>query len=85
LKLNDTHQLLVYADDVSILGGSIHTIKKSTEVLVVASKQIGLEVYAEKMKYMAMYKDHNAGQNSNINVGNKSFERVEHFRYWEQP
>ena len=49
LKLNDTHQLLVYADAVSILGGSIHTIKKSTEVLVVASKQIGLEVYAEKI------------------------------------
>ena len=27
LKLNDTCQLLVYADDVNILGGSVHTIK----------------------------------------------------------
>ena len=28
LKLNGTHQLLTYADDVNILGGSIHTVKK---------------------------------------------------------
>ena len=28
-KLNSTHQLLVYADDVNILGGSVDTVKKS--------------------------------------------------------
>jgi len=39
-KLNGTHQLLVNADDVNILGGSIHTVKKKAEVLVVASKEI---------------------------------------------
>jgi hypothetical protein len=36
--LNSTHQLLVYADDVNILGGSIHTIKKNAGALAVASK-----------------------------------------------
>ena len=39
-KLNGTHQLLVYADDVDILGGSIHTIRKNTVALLTASKNI---------------------------------------------
>jgi hypothetical protein len=49
LKLNGAHQLLVYADDVNILGGSAHAIKENTEALVVASKEIGLEVNAGKL------------------------------------
>jgi hypothetical protein len=32
LKLNNTHQLLVYADDVNALGGSVHIVRKNTEV-----------------------------------------------------
>jgi hypothetical protein len=51
LKLNGGHQCLVYTDDVNIVGGSIHTIKKNTKALVVASKEIFLEVNAEKTKY----------------------------------
>jgi hypothetical protein len=62
LKSNGTHQLLVYADDDIILGGSIHTIRKNTEALLIASKEIGLEVNAEKTKYMVMSRDQNAGQ-----------------------
>jgi hypothetical protein len=32
VKLNGTHQLLVYADDVNVLGGRIHTIKKNQKL-----------------------------------------------------
>jgi hypothetical protein len=48
LKLNGTHQLLVYAYDANIFGGSVHTIKENAETLVVASKYIELEVNADK-------------------------------------
>jgi len=44
LKLKGTHQLLIYADDVIILGGSIHTIQKITEALTFACMEIGLKV-----------------------------------------
>jgi len=44
VKLNGTHQLLVYGDDVNILGGSVHTIKKNAEALVVATKETGLSL-----------------------------------------
>jgi hypothetical protein len=47
LKLNGTHQLLVCAD-VNILGGNVHNIQKNAEALVVANKEIGLEVNAGK-------------------------------------
>jgi hypothetical protein len=61
LKLNGTHRLLAYADDVNILGGSIHTLKENAEALVAATREIGLEVSADKTKYMAMSRDQNAG------------------------
>jgi hypothetical protein len=51
LKLNGTHQLLVYVNDVNILGGSLHTpTKKNTEAFVVASEDAELEVNADKTK-----------------------------------
>jgi hypothetical protein len=60
LKLNGTHQLLAYADDVNILGRSVYTIK-SAGASVVASKLIGLDVHADKTKYMVMSRDKDAG------------------------
>ena len=83
LKLNGTCQLLVYADDVNILGGSIHTIQNNTEALVITSKELGLEVNAEKTKCMVMSRDQNARQNINTETGNKSFATIEQFKYLE--
>jgi len=81
LKLNGAHQLLVYADDVNILRGSIHTIKENPEALVVASKETGLEVNADKTKYMVMPQDQNAGQSHNMKIDNRSIEMMEEFKY----
>ena len=60
MKLNGTHQLLAYADDVNILGGSVHTVKKNAETLVATAKEIGLEVNADKTKYMVVSRDQRA-------------------------
>jgi len=78
-----THQLLAYADDINILGGSIHTLKENAEALVAAIREIGLEVSADKTKYMVMYRDQNAGRSHSVRVDNTSstFERVEEFKY----
>ena len=70
-----THQLLAYADGVNVLGGSVHTVEGNAETLVVAIKETGLEVNAERTKYMVMSGDQNAGRSHNIKTGNISFEK----------
>jgi hypothetical protein len=55
---------------------------KSTEVFVAASKETELEVTADKIKYMVMYRDQNAGRSQNIKTDNESFEIVEQFKYF---
>jgi hypothetical protein len=54
LKLNGTHRLLVCADDVNLLGDNIDTINKNTQTLVGASKEVRLEVNAEKIIYITV-------------------------------
>jgi len=81
LKLNGTHQLLAYANDVNILGGSIHTLKENAEALVAATWEIGLQVNAVKTKYMVMSRDQNAGRIHSVMIHNSTFEGVEEFKY----
>jgi hypothetical protein len=79
LELNETHQLLVYAD-INLLGDSVYTIKENTETLLETSRYVGLEINIEKKKYI-MSRRPTSGRNQNIRIANESFENVAKFKY----
>jgi hypothetical protein len=81
LEFNGTHQLLVYTDDDNLLGHSINIIKEITETLFEASRDIDLEINAEKTKYMITSHHLNSEQNQNIRIANESFENMAKFTY----
>jgi hypothetical protein len=81
LTLNGTDQLLVYADDVNLLGDNIDTIKKKTESLIDLIKAVGLEVNAETTKYMLLTRHNNVGQNHDIKIANRYFQNVAQLKY----
>jgi hypothetical protein len=115
VQLIRTHQLLVNADDVNILGDNINrwriftrlkssqlcpsrqpvhhwlrgacefcTMKKNTETLIDTSKKVGLEVQAEKTKYMFLYRHQNAGQKRNMKIANRSSKMWHSSNIWGQ-
>jgi hypothetical protein len=76
MKLNGAHQLLVYADNVNLLWDNINTIKKSTETLIDASMEVGLEVNIEKLCICCCLIT-----TMLVKIANRSFENVSQFKY----
>jgi hypothetical protein len=72
---------LAYAENVSVLGDHIETMKKNTETLIDASTEVGLEINVEKIKYMLLSRYQNVGQYYDMKVTNRSFENVAQFKY----
>jgi hypothetical protein len=63
------------------LGDSVNIIEQNTELLLEVSRDVGLEINAEKTKYMFMSCYPNSGQNQNIRIANESCESVAKFKY----
>jgi hypothetical protein len=76
LKLNGTHQLPAYGDDVNLLGGNIDTLEENTETLIVASMEVVLEINVEKAKYMLLSHQQDVGQHWDLKIANRWFENV---------
>jgi hypothetical protein len=69
---------------LNILGGSIHAIRKNTEALLMASKEINLKVNPGKTKQILMSRYHHAG---NVTTQRQVINplKEEEFKYWEKP
>jgi hypothetical protein len=81
LKVNVTHQLLAYVDEVIMVGENTDTVKKNTEALLDASKEVGLEVNPEKIRYILMSRSQKIGQKHSIKIANRSFEDLAKFKH----
>jgi hypothetical protein len=81
LKLNATNHLLIYADDVNLLGDNTDIIKKNTKILIDASKDDGLEINVHKTKYILLFRRQTTGESNYIKTENRSFKNLSQFKY----
>jgi hypothetical protein len=84
LKLSGTQQLLVYADDVTTLGGRVHTVQKIKEASLVFSKETGLEVNAVKPRHIVMSRNQDAERSNTVKIDNIFFEGWKNTTFCEQ-
>jgi hypothetical protein len=70
---------------VNLLGDNIDTIKKTTETLIDASKEVGLEINGENTKHMLLSHRQNVGQNRDLKIANRAFGNVTQFKYSNFP
>jgi hypothetical protein len=80
LELNGAHQLLVYANEINILGQNVKSIKTNTETTLKASREDGLEVNTEKMKYVVVSSPKCRTKSISL-IFNKSFKSVAKLKY----
>lgn len=81
LELNGLHQILAYADHVSLLGDGAGVIAKNAETLLHGSKERNLEVYIDETKNMSVIRDKHQHKRRNIIKGKTSFENASMFKY----
>jgi hypothetical protein len=68
LKLNATHQLLAYADDVNVMEDNIDTMRKNSELLIYASREVPLDINIERTKYVLLSHHQHAAQNHGVKL-----------------
>jgi ABC-type siderophore export system fused ATPase/permease subunit len=64
---------------VTLLRDNTDTIKKNTQTLIDANKEVHLEVNTEKTKYMLLSRHQNGGQNHDMEIAHRCFENVAQF------
>ena len=72
LDINDTHQVLAYADDINLIGDDTR-IEINADVLLNACKDIGLAVNTEKTKYMEIGRHSSMLANELIRIGSNCY------------